>query len=58
MAYDYSKYQKEYREKYVVMLSVRLNKKTDADIISAIDQSNKNDSIKRLIRMGISVKEA
>jgi hypothetical protein len=58
MAYDYNEYQKEYREKHLVLITVRLNKNKDKDIIGAIDHSNKNDSIKRLIRMGIGVKEA
>lgn len=53
---DYNKYQKEYREKHLVMLSVQLNKEKDADIIEAVGTENKNDTVKRLIRMGMRVK--
>lgn len=53
---DYNKYQKEYREKHLVMLSIQLNKEKDADIIEAVGTENKNDTVKRLIRMGMRVK--
>ena len=53
MAYDYSKYMKEYNKKNVVNVSVRLNKKKDKDIIEAIDPDNKNESVKRLVRIGL-----
>lgn len=53
---DYNKYQKEYREKKLVMLSVQLNKEKDADIIEAIGKENKNETAKKLIRMGMYIK--
>ena len=53
---NYNKYQKEYREKKLVMLSVQLNKEKDKDIIEAIGTENKNEKAKRLIRMGMYVK--
>ena len=53
---DYNKYQKEYRKKKLVMLSVQLRKDEDSDIIEAIGTKNKQEKAKRLIRMGMSVK--
>lgn len=53
---DYNKYQKEYRKKKLVMLSVQLRKDEDSDIIEAIGTENKQEKAKRLIRMGMSVK--
>ena len=53
---DYNKYQKEYRKKKIVMLSVQLRKDEDSDIIEAIGTENKQEKAKRLIRMGMSIK--
>lgn len=53
---DYNKYQKEYRKKKLVMLSVQLRKDEDSDIIEAIGTENKQEKAKRLIRMGMSIK--
>ena len=53
MAYDYNKYMKEYNEKNIVMVSLRLHRTHDADIIEAIDPKNKQASIKRYIRKAL-----
>ena len=50
---DYNKYQKEYRDRKVVMLSVQLNKQKDSDIIEAVGTENKSATAKRLIRIGM-----
>lgn len=55
MAYDYNEYMKNYNKKNVVFVSVRLNRSKDKDIIEALGE-NKNESIKRLARMGLSKK--
>lgn len=53
---DYNKYQKEYRKKKLIMLSVQLRKDEDSDIIEAIGTENKQEKAKKLIRMGMSIK--
>lgn len=50
---DYNKYQKEYRKKNLIMLSIQLRKNEDSDIIKAIGTENKQDTAKKLIRMGM-----
>jgi hypothetical protein len=43
-----------YQKKNVIQLNIRLNKKTDADIIAALDSvGNKQGYIKELIRLDI-----
>lgn len=43
-----------YQKKNVIQLNIRLNKKTDADIIAALESvSNKQGYIKELIRLDI-----
>lgn len=44
------KYDKEHIERYFL----KLNKETDKDIIKAIDPKNKQGSIKKLIRQGLT----
>lgn len=47
-----------YQKKNVIQLNIRLNKKTDADIISALESvSNKQGLIKALIREKIKESE-
>ena len=60
MAYDYNEYMKNYNKKNVVMVSVRLNRSKDKDIIEALNSEgeNKNECVKRLVRMGLSVKKS
>lgn len=43
-----------YQKKNVIQLNIRLNKKTDADIIAALEAAgNKQGYIKELIRLDI-----
>ena len=58
MAYDYNEYMKNYNKKNVVMVSVRLNRSKDKDIIEALNSEggNKNECVKRLVRMGLRKK--
>lgn len=43
-----------YQKKNIIQLNIRLNKKTDADIIAALESvSNKQGYIKELIRLDI-----
>lgn len=53
---DYRAYQNEYAKKTLVMVTVKLHKEKDNDIINAIGD-NRAGNIKRLVRMGISKKE-
>lgn len=47
-----------YQKKNVIQLNIRLNKKTDADIIAALESvSNKQGLIKSLIREKIKESE-
>lgn len=52
-----SKYkrQEKYEKENCIRINIKLNKKTDKDIIAALDLStgNKTASIKNLIRQGI-----
>lgn len=48
-----SDYKKKYDEKNIVQLTIKLNKKTDKDIISCISMVNKQGSVKQLMRLGI-----
>ena len=50
---DYNKYQKEYRDNNVVLLSVQLNKAKDSDIIEAIGEQKISPTAKKLMRLGI-----
>ncbi len=50
---------KKYDQRNTKMISVKLNKKTDADILQHIaKQSNKQQYIKKLIRNDLYLKEA
>lgn len=57
MAFDKKAYDKEYEKKKLVRVMVRLNKQSDSDIIEAIGDNNRAGNIKRLVRMGMGVKE-
>lgn len=48
---------KRYDEKNCIRISLKLNKKTDSDIIEKIDMNHKQRSIKELIREGIKSSE-
>lgn len=48
-----SDYKKKYDEKNIVQLTIKLNKKTDKDILSCISMVNKQGSVKQLMRLGI-----
>lgn len=45
---------KRYDEKNCIRISLKLNKRTDSDIIEKIDMKQKQKSIKELIRKGMS----
>lgn len=47
-----SEIQAKYDNENTVRVALKLNKKTDADIIEKIDPANKQKSIKELIRKG------
>ena len=49
---DYRAYQNEYAKKRLVMVTVKLHKENDNDIIEAI-KGNNAGNIKRLVRIGI-----
>lgn len=53
MSYDYNKYIAKYNKENLVLVSLRLHKKHDKDIVEKLDMSNKNKSIKELIRKGL-----
>lgn len=48
-----NEYIKAYNKENMVRLSLNLSKTKDRDIIQAIDQGNKQASLKKLIRIGI-----
>lgn len=50
---EYRAYQNEYAKKRLVMVTVKLHKENDNDIIEAI-KGNNAGNIKRLVRIGIS----
>ena len=45
--------QKKYDDNHTIRISLKLNLKTDKDIIDKIDMNSKQASIKELIRKGI-----
>lgn len=45
--------QKKYDDNHTIRISLKLNTKTDSDIIEKIDMKQKQKSIKDLIRKGI-----
>jgi hypothetical protein len=53
MAYDYSKYMKNYREQNLTVVTVVFNKTKDKDILDNLDPKNKSGKIKELIRKGL-----
>ena len=54
MAYNYNKYQEEYRKKHLVLVTVRLNKEKDKDIVELVENTNnKNETLKKMIRIGM-----
>ena len=53
-----SKYNTEYNKANTVAINIRLNKKTDADIITALESvNNKSGLIKWLLRQAIKDSE-
>lgn len=46
--------QKKYDEKNTVFIGLKLNIKTDKDILQALDGKAKQTEIKRLVRLGIA----
>ena len=53
-----SKYNTEYNKANTVVINIRLNKKTDADIITALESvNNKSGFIKWLLRQAIKDSE-
>lgn len=46
--------QAKYDAKYIMNVSLKLHKVNDKDIIEALDLSNKQGSIKKLIRKGLN----
>ena len=46
--------QKKYDKNNTVFIGLKLNVKTDEDILNAIDGKAKQTEIKKLIRMGLS----
>lgn len=46
--------QAKYDKLNTIHISLKLNKKTDSDIIEALEIKNKQGSIKKLIRKGIN----
>lgn len=42
---------------HTVMITLKLNKRTDADILAALDGKQKQTEIKRLLRVGIETSE-
>jgi hypothetical protein len=53
MAKKTSIHQAKYDSTHIMKISLKLHKKNDADIIKAIDEKNKQGSIKELLRRGI-----
>lgn len=56
MGYDYNKYLKEYKKKNIVNVSLKLHRTHDADIVEYLQDKNKQDTIKKLIRKEINSK--
>lgn len=56
MAYDYNEYVRKYNKKNILNVSLKLHKSNDADIIEALENSDKSKqaTIKMLIRKGIN----
>lgn len=53
MANKSSIIQAKYDKKNIMQISLKLHKTKDKDIIDAIDNNNKQGSIKKLIRRGL-----
>jgi hypothetical protein len=53
MAKKTSMYQAKYDKEHIVRYFLKLHKENDKDIIEAIDENNKQGSIKELIRKAI-----
>lgn len=52
--FDYNEYTKKYRGEKLELVSLRLRKDQDQDIIDALKSvPSKNQEVKRLIRLGI-----
>lgn len=49
--------QARYNKENTIYVGLRFNKKTDADIIEAINDKAKNTEIKRLIRLGLEAEK-
>jgi len=55
-AFDRSKYLQQWQKENTVVVSVRLFRTTDADILEAIGKgSGRSTEIKRLVRLGMKV---
>lgn len=48
--------QDRYDREHTVLISLKLNKRTDADILSAIEDKPKQTEIKRLLRAALAQK--
>ena len=49
--------QKKYEAENVKKMMLRLNKKTDADIIEALGDENPQQELRRLIRLAINIEK-
>lgn len=49
--------QKRYDDANCIRITIKFHKTTDADILAAIDESNKQGSLKKMLRMALKEKE-
>ena len=58
MAYDYNGYYKQYNKENVYIVTLKLSRKKDTDLVEILDKTdNKSKTIKELMRKGVKVNE-
>lgn len=53
-----SEARKQWTKENTVFIGLKLNKRTDSDILSALGEGSKQGEIKRLIRLGLKYEQA
>lgn len=58
MAYDYNEYIKKYHKEMIKNVTVKFNRKHDADLVEILEKTdNQSRTIKELMRKGVKVNE-
>ena len=55
MAYDYNGYYKKYNEENILIVSLKLSRKKDGDLVEILEKTdNKSKTVKELMRKGMN----